>query len=83
MMVSTIPNASWRGASTEGVTTYTPVNVIQVTIDNATPFKHIHYGLWNGLSGSGANTSADLDLGTGFVNALSDGMDMTDPDHAC
>ena len=64
-----------------GETTYTPVNVIQVTVDNATPFKHIHYGLWNGLSGSGANTVADLDLGTGFVNALASGMGMTNPDH--
>ena len=63
----------------EGVTTYTPVAVIQVTIDNATPFKHIHYGLWNGLSGSGLNTIADL--GTGFVTALSDGVGMTNPDH--
>ena len=64
----------------DGVTTYTPVAVIEVTIDNATAFKHIHYGLWNGLSGSGANTVADL--GTGFVNALADGMGMTNPDHA-
>ena len=62
-----------------GVTTYTPVNVIQVTIDNATDFKHIHYGLWNGLSGSGANTVTEL--GTGFVAATPDGMGMTDPDH--
>ena len=62
-----------------GITTYTPVAVIEVTVDNATPFKHIHYGLWNALSGSGANTVADL--GTGFVNALSDGMGMTNPDH--
>ena len=54
--------------------------MIEVTIDNATAFKHIHYGLWNGLSGSGANTVADL--GTGFVNALADGTGMTDPDHA-
>ena len=64
----------------EGTTTYTPVAVIEVTIDNATAFKHIHYGLWNGLSGSGANTIADL--GTGFVNALADGMGMTNLDHA-
>ena len=63
----------------EGETTYTPVAVIQVTIDNATAFKHIHYGLWNGLTGSGDNVVADL--GTGFVNALSSGMGMTDPDH--
>ena len=34
----------------QGVTTYTRVAVIEVTIDNATAFKHIHYGLWNGLS---------------------------------
>ena len=64
----------------KGVTTYTRVGVIEVTIDNPTAFKHIHYGLWNGLSGSGANTVADL--GTGFVNALADGMGMTNPDHA-
>ena len=63
----------------DGETTYTPVAVIQVTIDNATAFKHIHYGLWNGLSGSGLNTIADL--GTGFVTALSDGAGMTNPDH--
>ena len=64
----------------EGTTTYTRVGVIEVTIDNATAFKHIHYGLWNGLSGSDANTVADL--GKGFVNALADGMGMTNPDHA-
>ena len=62
----------------EGVTTYTPVAVIQVTIDNPTAFAHIHYGLWNGLSGSGHNVVADL--GTGFVTAQ-EGMSMTDPDH--
>ena len=64
----------------KGTTTYTQVAVIEVTIDNPTAFKHIHYGLWNGLSGSGSNTVADL--GTGFVNALADGLGMTNPDHA-
>ena len=66
-----------------GVTTYTPVAVIQVTIDNPTAFKHIHYGLWNGLSGIGGNVVDDL--GTGFVTALSEvmgGMGMTNPDQA-
>ena len=63
----------------DNVITYTPVAVIQVTIDNATPFTHIHYGLWNGLSGDKGNKIADL--GTGFVNALSD-MGMTNPDHS-
>ena len=58
-----------------GETTYRLVNVVEVTVDNATSFKHLHYGLWNGLSGSGANTVTDL--GTGFVNTLSS---MTDPD---
>ena len=80
MTASTRPNASWKGTSELGVTTYTPVAVIHITIDNATDFEHIHYGLWNALSGSDANTVADL--GTGFVNALSDGMGMTNPDHA-
>ena len=60
---------------TGGVTTYKEVTVVEVTVDNATSFKHLHYGLWNGLSGSGANTVTDL--GTGFVNTLSS---MTDPD---
>ena len=48
-----------------GVTTYSEVNVIQVTVDNATGFKHLHYGLWNGLSGTDVNKIADL--GIGFV----------------
>ena len=62
-----------------GVTSYQLVNVVQVTVDNATGYKHLHYGLWNGLSGSDANTITDL--GVGFVTALSSGMGMTDPDH--
>ena len=50
-----------------------------VQLDNATGYKHLHYGLWNGLSGSDANTITDL--GIGFVTALSSGMGMTDPNH--
>ena len=51
----------------DGVTTYKVVAVVQVTVDNATGFKHLHYGLWNGISGTGVNTVADL--GIGFVTA--------------
>jgi hypothetical protein len=50
-----------------GVTTYQLVSVIEVSVDNATPFKHLHYGLWNGISGTDANSVADL--GIGFVAA--------------
>ena len=64
----------------DGVTSYKRVYVVEVTVDNATSFKHLHYGLWNGLSGSGANTVADLDLGTGFVTSYGT-VGMTDPDH--
>ena len=46
-------------------TTYHVVAVIEVTVDNATPFKHLHYGLWNGISGTATNSVADL--GIGFV----------------
>jgi hypothetical protein len=48
-----------------GDTTYVVVGVVEVTVDNATGFKHLHYGLWNGISGNGVNTVADL--GIGFV----------------
>ena len=51
---------------------------MQVTVDNATAFKHLHYGLWNGLSGDGINKVADL--GIGFVTAYGT-AGMTDPDH--
>ena len=51
----------------DGVTTYQLVNVVQVTVDNATGFKHLHYGLWNGISGTDSNSVADL--GIGFVAA--------------
>ena len=67
-----------RDRTTEGGTvtvTYNVVNVIEVTLDNATPFKHLNYGLWNGLSGAADNTIADL--GVGFVNALTTGEGMT------
>ena len=64
----------------ESTTTYKPVAVIEVTIDNTTDFAHIHYGLWNGLRDDG-NTVAKLDLGTGFVTARPEGTGMTDPDH--
>ena len=60
------------------MTTYKLVKVVEVTVDNATGFKHLHYGLWNGLSGSGANTVTDL--GTGFVTSYGT-AGMTDPDH--
>ena len=63
-----------------GTTVYKPVAVIQVTVDNAADYTHIHYGLWNGLTGSGGNVVDDL--GTGFVTAISSGMGMTDPNHA-
>ena len=64
-----------------GMVTYSVVNVVEVTVDAASAFEHIHYGLWNGLSGSGANTVADL--GIGFVTATPDGMGMTEemPNH--
>ena len=67
--------ATDQGVST---TTFRRVAVIQVTIDNAAAFAHIHYGLWNGLTGDRGNVVADL--GTGFVTAQ-EGMSMTDPDH--
>ena len=67
--------------SNAAVVTYNWVKVIEVTVDAASAFEHIHYGLWNGLSGSGANTVADL--GIGFVTATPDGMGMTEemPNH--
>ena len=67
--------------SNAGVVTYNLVNVIEVTLDGNAAFEHLHYGLWNGLSGSGANTVADL--GIGFVTATPDGMGMTEemPNH--
>ena len=55
--------------------TYDVVFVRQVTLDDAMAFEHIHYGLWNGISGRDANTVADL--GIGFVTALADGDGMT------
>ena len=55
--------------------TYDLVFVRQVTLDDAKAFEHIHYGLWNGISGRDANTVADL--GIGFVTALADGDGMT------
>ena len=54
---------------------YDLVFVRQVTVDSAMAFEHIHYGLWNGISGMDANTVADL--GIGFVTALADGGGMT------
>ena len=63
-----------------GTTVYKPVAVIQVTVDNTADYTHIHYGLWNGLTGIGDNVVDDL--GTGFVTAISSGTGMTDPDHA-
>ena len=43
----------------------------------ATAFKHVHYGTWNGLSGSGDNKLADL--GIAFANPTADGS-MTGSD---
>ena len=54
----------------DGVTSYQLVRVIEVSVDNATGFKHLHYGLWNGISGTGVNSVADL--GIGFVAGLSE-----------
>ena len=62
--------------SAGGVVTYNVVNVIEVTIDAASAFEHLHYGLWNGISGDGDNEVSDL--GIGFVTALPDGMGMTE-----
>ena len=60
-----------RDVSTEdGVTTttYHVVAVIEVTVDNATAFKHLHYGLWNGLEAATKSGHNDIaDLGIGFV----------------
>ena len=53
-----------------GVTSYQLVSVIEVSVDNATGFKHLHYGLWNGISGTDVNSVADL--GIGFVAGLSE-----------
>ena len=60
---------------TQNVVTYDVVFVRQVTLDNAMAFEHIHYGLWNGISGRDANTVSEL--GIGFVTALADGGGMT------
>ena len=51
---------------------YSIVNVIEVTLDFAADYQHFHYGLWNGLGGSGGNTVSDI--GIGFVSATADGM---------
>ena len=60
-----------------GVVTYSVVNVIEVTIDHGTDFNHIHYGLWNGLSGTDDNEVSGL--GIGFVqNHSGSGMTATD-----
>ena len=61
-----------------GETTYVPVAVVEVTVDNATAFEHLHYGLWNGLGGDDVNTITDL--GIGFVTAFGT-AGMTNPDH--
>ena len=63
-----------------GTITYNVVNVVEVTLDLASSFEHLNYGLWNGL-GSDGNSVADL--GIGFVAATADGMGMTEemPNH--
>ena len=58
-----------------GVVTYNIVAVVEVTVDSPSSFKHIHYGLWNDLSGTGANKVSDL--GIGFVTVLADGEGLT------
>ena len=61
-------------------TPYEAVNVAEKLADfpMQTAYKHLHFGFWNGLSGSGANKIADL--GIGFVTATVDGMGMTGSD---
>ena len=61
-------------------TPYEAENVAEKLADfpMQTAYKHLHFGLWNGLSGSGANKIADL--GLGFVTATVDGMGMTGSD---
>ena len=58
--------------SSGGDVTYNVVNVVEVTLDFAADYRHFHFGLWNGLGGSGGNTVSDL--GIGFVAAIADGM---------
>ena len=59
-------------SSDSGTVTYDVVTVVEVTLDFAADYQHFHYGLWNGLGGSGGNTVSDL--GIGFVAAIADGM---------
>ena len=56
--------------------TYDVVHVREVTVESAMEYAHIHYGLWNGISGRDGNTVSEL--GIGFVTALADGEGMTD-----
>ena len=59
---------------------YTEANVAEklANFPMQTAYKHLHFGLWNSLSGSGPNEIADL--GIGFVTATADGMGMTGSD---
>ena len=71
-------------ATSDGVstTTYKRVAVIEVSVDDATEFEHLHYGIWNGLDAAAKNGFNDIaDLGIGFVTILPDGKGMTNPDH--
>ena len=63
------------------VVTYAVVHMREVTIEKEAAYKHINFGLWNSLSGSGGNTVSSL--GIGFITALEDGMGMTEemPNH--
>ena len=55
--------------------TYDVVHVREVTIDKAMEFQHLHYGLWNGLTGRDGNTVSEL--GVAFVTAIASGDGMT------
>ena len=55
--------------------TYDVVYVREVTVEVDTAFEHLHYGLWNNISGTGSNTVSNL--GIGFVTALASGDGMT------
>ena len=64
-----------------GAVTYNVVAVIEVTLDAPASYEHLHFGLWNGLSGSGMNTVSDL--GIAFAHAIADGDGLTEvmPNH--
>ena len=49
---------------------------VTATIPEATDYDHIHFGVWAGLSGDGANMIAGH--GIGFVQSIGDGMTADD-----